>query len=653
MIGEWFGRIDRLQKSRGFMIIATVVLALLGIAAFVTVWVNRPLVDAVNPLAIGLDPSIKVNGPEGITQDDYDRMKSEVERFNKSLEAFSGAQGDLTSVAVGIFAATGVLVAAVWLGIGVSILGLGLVAVLIVWPMSMWPATREWGRLLGGILSLTVAFTVIMRGAALLLSLPGAMFAVAKNVIAEATRLKLSVLFIGVLMLALAALPGALDPEVPLRYRVQSFLQYATGGTFWIVALLIVLFSVSTVATEQRDKVIWQTMTKPIAAWQYVLGKWIGIVTLAAALLTVSGLGTFLFVEFLRNQPAQDESGPFQAINGGMSEDRQWLESQILTARVMIENEPYNLPERDPQEFAAILDNYLEELKRTNAAFDPNDPRTRDGAALSLIKQTEELYRQVEPGPANKTYVFRGLETPRDRNLPLIFRFRVDSGANSPDKVFKVTFGIQNLGFFVKDAPLGQYQTHILPPTIIGDDGSLAISVFNGALYGDGSTGRANPDMITFPKQGLAVSYSVGSYRINFVRVMVALWVKLAFLAMAGIFAGTFLSFPVATLVSFGIFFMAESSDAITKALEVFDDRDNKNNIVMWKWVVVRIAEGTSGLFKAYGDLQPTQRLVDGLLLSWGEVATGMTLLAVFTVVFFALATAIFRKRELAMYSGQ
>jgi ABC-type transport system involved in multi-copper enzyme maturation permease subunit len=653
MIGEWFGRIDRLQKSRGFMIIATIVLVLLGIGAFVTIWVNQPQGDAVNPLAIGLNPDLKVNGPEGVTQEDYDRMKSEVERFNKSLEAFTGAQGDLTSVAVGIFAATGVLVAAVWLGIGMSILGLALVAALIVWPMSLSPVTKEWGRLLGGILSLTVAFTVIMRGASLLLSLPGAMFAVAKNVIAEATRLKLSVLFIGVLMFALAALPSLLDPETPLRYRVQSFLQYATGGTFWIVALLIVLFSVSTVATEQRDKVIWQTMTKPIAAWQYILGKWIGIVTLAAALLTVSGLGTFLFVEFLRNQPAHGESGPFKAVNGGMSEDRQWLESQILTARVMVENENFNLAERDPQEFAAILDNYLEELKKTNAAFDTQDPRNRADVAISLIKQMETVYRQIEPIPTGKEFTFKGLETARDRNLPLIFRFRVDSGANSPDKVFKITFGIENFGFFVKDAPLGQYQTHILPPTVIRDDGTVVMSIFNGALYGDGSTGRVNPETVTFPKSGLILSYSVGSYRVNFVRVMVALWVKLAFLAMAGIFAGTFLSFPVATLVSFGIFLMAEWSTSITKALEVFDDRDNQNQIVLWKWIVVRVAEATSGAFKAYGDLQPTQRLVDGLLLSWSEVATGLTFLALFTVVLFGLATAIFRKRELAMYSGQ
>jgi hypothetical protein len=98
---------------------------------------------------------------------------------------------------------------------------------------------------------------------------------------------------------------------------------------------------------------------------------------------------------------------------------------------------------------------------------------------------------------------------------------------------------------------------------------------------------------------------------------------------------------------------MAEWSTSITKALEVFDDRDNQNQIVLWKWIVVRVAEATSGAFKAYGDLQPTQRLVDGLLLSWSEVATGLTFLALFTVVLFGLATAIFRKRELAMYSGQ
>ena len=266
-MSEWLARMDRVQKSRLFKQVATLVLVLAGVGAFVAVWLHRTPVDPSSIPALELRPDIKVGGPDGVTEEDLKAAKSDVEKINKYLQSFLEHQGDTTSAGVGIAAGTGVMVAAVWLGIGLSVTGMLALGGLVVVPMSLWAPTRDWGRLLGGLLSLTLSFTVIMRLLNLLLSAPGAMLAIARNVLAEATRLKLSVLFIGMLMFALAATPMLLNPENPLRYRVQSFLQYGTGGTFWIVALLIVLFSVSTVATEQRDKVIWQTMTKPVAAF--------------------------------------------------------------------------------------------------------------------------------------------------------------------------------------------------------------------------------------------------------------------------------------------------------------------------------------------------------------------------------------------------
>lgn len=651
MISELLARLDRVQKSALFKRIATLVLILAGAGAFLAVWLHRTPVDPSSIPTMELKQDVKV-GENGVTEADLAAAKSDIEKANKFFRSFMEHQGDVTSVGVAIAAGVGILVGAVWLGIGLTIVGLLLAGALVVAPLAAWPPTREWGRLLGGLLALTVAFTVVMRLLNLLLSAPGVMFAVAKNVLAEATRLKISVLFIGMLMFALAATPMLLNPSSPLRYRVQSFLQYGTGGTFWIVALLIVLFSVSTVATEQRDKVIWQTMTKPVAAWQYVLGKWLGVVTLAAALLSVSGVGVFLFVEFLRSQPAENEISPFKAASGEwMTEDRQWLESQVLTARVAVENEPLDPATKEPEVFGQMFEDYLAQIKKANSAFDETDPKNRSDVGISLVKTLEKNYRVVDPGPVWREYYFKDLGYVRDRGLPLIFRFRIDSGSNSPDKLYKVTFGFENFGLRVVDAPLGQYQTFQVPPTVVRDDGTVALRVFNGSLFEQ----RAyyNPEAISFPREGLVLSYSVGSYRINFVRVMFALWVKLAFLAMAGVAAGTFLSFSVASLVSFGVFAMAESAAMLTKALEVFDDMDAKGKVVPWKWVVCRISEGTSMLFRPYGELQPTKRLVDGMLLSWSDVASGLAVLALLTLVLFMVATAIFKRRELAIYSGQ
>lgn len=63
----------------------------------------------------------------------------------------------------------------------------------------------------------------------------------------------MSLVFI-VVMIFDAALPLLLNENQPLRYRVQNFLQYGTSGSFMIIAVLVVLFSVMSVSGEQAHR---------------------------------------------------------------------------------------------------------------------------------------------------------------------------------------------------------------------------------------------------------------------------------------------------------------------------------------------------------------------------------------------------------------
>jgi len=655
MLSETLGKLDRVQRTTAFKVVSTVLLVLTAIGVSVGYWATRPVEDrAALPLyeiPKGMDAT-----QAGVTEEQFELMKSNVARVNQSIEQLFAGRTDPTSVIAGCAAGAGLLVGGVWLGLGLTLTGLGVLSGVLVAPLMMWDATRDWGRLLGFVLLLGGAFSVLMRLAHLGLSWPGPVFAVARNVLDEAVRLKLWLMFVVLLMFGLAALPGTLDAETPLRYRVQSFLQYGTAGAFWVTALLVVLLAVSTVSTEQRDKVIWQTMTKPVAAWNYVLGKWLGIVCLAAVLMSVSGVGVFMFVEFLRSQPAQGETGAFRTSEGsGVTPDRQWLETQILTARTMRENEKLDLRHRDPQAFQASIDNYIEQLKRATSSFDENDKETRAQIEKSLDETLEKNYRIVPPGGTPMSYEFSNLGYAAENALPIIFRFRVDSGSNSPDKLYRVTFVFENVGPIVREVPLGQYVTQLLPPSAVDPNGMLQLQVYNGA-FSPGPDGqvafRPNPEAISFPKTGLGVSYSVGSYRLNFARVVFVLWLKLAFLAVAGLFTATFLSFPVATLTTFVIFFAAESAGSITKALEVWDDMDRDGNVVPWRWVVVKIAQGSSSIFQPYAELAPVQKLVDGLYLSFAEVGIGSAFLVLSSALLFAVGSFVFARRELAIYSG-
>lgn len=653
---DTLARLNRLQKTTGFKLVASGVLSALAIGLLVTY------------LVLTSAPG----GLEGVQLPDRSQVGDE--QLRAILESADRAQMQLltsqrsgATVALGLSAGAGVGLLAIWLGVGLTYLGLALVAVMIAGPLILLEAffaqqssgglisrTGDLGKLLLGIVALTMSFTALLEGLRVAYAaLPGPVFAVARNVLSEAVRMKVSLIFIVLLIFGLAALPGLLDPDTPLRYRVQSFLQYGTGGSFWLIALLTLLLSVSTVATEQRDKIIWQTMTKPVAAWQYTLGKWLGVVSLAAALLLVCGSAVLMFTEYLKLQPAVGEETAFVAVGGGISDDRMILQNQVLQARRTVEAEM----EVDPTspEFREAVDTFLENQRRS--AIDFQDTfESRRKVEEDLFKQLVTFRRSVEPGSV-RTFQFTGLKDAARDDRFLMLRYRVNAGNNRPDETYKLTFLVRELpGPIVQEVGLGS--THVfdeIPSRAISADGTLDIAVINGVRGVDPETGQAgiepNPLTITFPPGGLEISYSVGGYQMNFLRGLAALWVKLAFLAMLGVAASTFLSFPVACLIAFGGFFAAESASFLNESLEVYNPGEGLGAIV--GMVVVPVAKGVVWTFSIYTELKPTARLVDGRLISWGDLSMGVLVLGLWSLVLYTAGTIIFRNRELAIYSGR
>ena len=87
------------------------------------------------------------------------------------------------------------------------------------------------------------------------------------------------------------------------------------GFTFFLAACLTLVLSCATVAFEIRDRQIWQLMTKPLGHLNYLLGKWLGVMSVNLIILVVSGVSIFTFIQYLRNQPvAPGLQGQFDAL---------------------------------------------------------------------------------------------------------------------------------------------------------------------------------------------------------------------------------------------------------------------------------------------------------------------------------------------------
>ncbi len=673
MISRIWTKLDLFQRSRLFKIIASCVVVACAIVAFASysIAVERTRNEALAPVAemekqlkeqaeaerAAAAAAARENLPPGApVPEEVKKGESPNDAYDASLRVFRGivaAQHSVSGVGVGIGMCTALVLVVIWMGLGLTYLLLACACALVLFVASLFGVAKQWAPIAVGVVALAGAFVALMKLLGFLLSGPGAVFAIARTVLNEAVRLKVPLVFIVLLMFGLAALPLVLDPTTPLRYRVQAFMQYATGGSFWLIAILTLLFSITTVAFEQRDKQIWQTMTKPVAAWQYILGKWMGVGALSFALLSTSSVGVFMFVEYLRRQPAIGETIAFKPTDDRLyTEDRFMLEQQVLAARLPVQPDP---PDVNPEELEKAIQERIDmELASLGPlADDPEIARQRrvgieKAIRESLEKNLSAAFRTIEPGQS-RIFTFSGLGAAKAANRPLTMRYSIQSGGNMPDQLYKITMVFAGSDVArVHDCALDQVMNLSLNPDVIDANGQVGVEIINGNPYEQ----TANPLSITFPPDKLEISYSEGTFRSNFLRVFVVLWAKLLFLAILAICTSTFLSFPVATLVSFTVFLSAEGARFVLSSIDYFETETMEGKTLYINTAIAKFAQNIARIFQVYSDLRPTGHLVEGEYLSWMSVLGGTAVVMLMSVVLFVLATYIFRRRELATYSG-
>ncbi len=645
---ETVAKLDHIQKSKLFKIIASSLIAIIGALLIGYALLNNStdtseLTKRINEL------------PATVTNFAGEEIENPLLAQTRQIQQLLNNARPGVLLAVGTAAVSGMLILVVWLGLGM-IYPLFVGAALLIYFLLKGRSSEVVGSIAVGMIILSLSFMVLMRGASLALSAAHPVFAIARNVLAEAIRMKISLVFIVLLFFVLAAMPMLLNDDQSLRYRIQTFLLYASSFTFLFVGLLVVFFGAATVTYEQREKMIWQTMTKPVAAWQYLLGKWLGVVVLAGILLTVSATGVFLFTEYLRNQPAIGESEPYLAADGsGMTEDRLVLETQVLASRVGVTPTlPFSI--NDPV-FEQALEVQIQRERQTNPGYNPN-PSERSALKSKIFNDEITEYLSVDPNSEKyEEFVFNGLGNAKRLNLPLTLRYKINAEGNRPDMFYILTFAFDDGTVLPpRRTGLGYSHTMALSPNFINSNGQIRVQIINGQLMAasDGLFDvQTNVNTFTIPRDGLEISYSVGGYRTNFVRVFIVLWVKLAMLAMLAVWASTFSSFPVACLIAGGLFFIGESAGFVQEALPGWGKTNVQGDPSIYRTIIYNFADWISSSFKTYNDLRPSSRLSEGEILSWGSVSRGVLTLGAISGGFFLAGVGIFRKRQLAIYSGQ
>ncbi len=212
-------------------------------------------------------------------------------------------------------------------------------------------------------------------------------WAVARQTFAQCLRMRVAGLFIVLLAGALAAMPLLIQGEsgpaesggTTLASRIRTFLSYSVSLTGMLLILVTVFLSVAVISDDVRTKQIFSIATKPLPRWQYVVGRWAGVVLLNALLLAAAGAAIYAVAQSMRAR---------SAINPG---DRRTVETEIFTARERVPPDP--IDERVAQAVQARIE-ALRGDGRFESTLEGFVAQADGDAEAGLAAMMEEIHQQ-------------------------------------------------------------------------------------------------------------------------------------------------------------------------------------------------------------------------------------------------------------------
>ncbi|MEM1098275.1 MAG: ABC transporter permease subunit [Planctomycetota bacterium] len=496
---------------------------------------------------------------------------------------------------------------------------------------------------------------------------------IARTILDEAIRQKIGLIFVVILVVLVPLLPLILS-DTRLEYRVSNFLRYSMFITGLVLSLMTILLCARSVSREVESKVAFTTLTKPVARWQYLLGKWLGVTGLNAVLLAVAGVGVYAFTMSIAQTPAQDRL------------DAAAVQDSVLTARVSVRPDEVSAGQltRDVEERLDLLRLQEPDLyTRVDPVTGERRPIPAEDlpAELSQPIQAQVISEWLSIAPrGSASYRFSGLSDAAEYGDYLQLRFKPEArGAAPPDRRLQLWFRAngRELPFLVEEAgeiiaspmprmPEDKFALIRIPVTAVSAEGTLDLEIFNG-----GRGGPAQGTIAFNPADGMEMLYQIGGFEANLVRGLGMLWIRLMFLAMLGITAATFLGFPTACLLCGLVFTTAVGASYLNESLDQYSafaaDELNwwQTVIGVLATIVDKLATGEyydafKVVIRTVGELftlivpdlseyNPTPLIAEGKAVTWSLVGGALLWIGgLWTGLLGLIAAWIFGQREVA-----
>jgi hypothetical protein len=451
-------------------------------------------------------------------------------------------------------------------------------------------------------------------------------WAVAVNTVKQALRLKIAAVFIVLLLVLLPVMGLKMTGDGTLKGRMQAFVSYGLSLTTLLLALLTIFTTAYTLTSDVKDKQVYTVLTKPIRRFQFVLGKLFGVILLDACLLALFSVIIYSITILLPTLLHADNDQVAQ------------VRDEFFTARASLTPVAPDISEELNQAY-----NKLKQDGEVPAGVDEN-PIVRQNYKNELARRIGLRKRAAVVGE-ELLWEFNNVK-PKDPNQELFIRFKYDVAVNPQDLQIYSKWVIGDVRQLRLGTPIETplyslerkdlirtFREFAVPADAVAGDGYLALAFLNDPL---------NDTVVIFPlEDGLELLYKADTFTANFIRAVLLIFVRLVFLAALAVFAGSFLSFPVAILLCLSVFTMANMSGYIGESYHVVGAQPSGLYSYCLKPLIMLLPE--------FDQVSPSKFLVPARLLSWSLLGwLGFTTVCLKALPLAIMSLLIFTYREIA-----
>jgi hypothetical protein len=457
-------------------------------------------------------------------------------------------------------------------------------------------------------------------------------FAIAWLTWKAALRFRLFLVIAVLLLAAVVGLPLIVKDDGTARGFTQILLTYTLSAITGLLGLSTLWLSCGTLARDIEECQMQVVVTKPIARWQIWLGKWLGIVTLNAALLAISGGCVFCLLQWRAAKLPADE--------------QKVLREQVLVARGSAR----------PQNPVADIDAETQKVLQERLKASPELAGSADLPEVEkqIREQVKAVYQAVPPGYSREWHVDLSSQRNSLRDRPLQLRIKFNSAGGGTGRTFA---GLWQVGDPQKTEPWQSERMSLspdsfhefqVPANLLDNKGVLTITFLN-----------LNDTSLLFPiEDGMEVLFPEGGFALNFARGLGIIFCWMALLTAVGLMAASFLSFPVAAFFSMAVLAVVLSSGTLADTVAsgsvgVGNDEKGIAGHSAADVILIPLFKGILDVVSLAKGFSPIDSLSSGLAITWGELGAAfgqiVLLLGGITGI---IGIVLFSRRELATAQG-